>query len=355
MKKNNMLTVGMDIGDRYSKVCVVDEENGEAVVVEETRIRTIQADVVRYFGSREPMVVAMEVGTHSPWMSRMIREYGHEVIVANARKLRFIFGNDKKNDDIDAEMIARVARMDRKLLHPLEHRSEVDAEAMALIRSRDTLVRTRTALVNHVRGTVKSNGERMRGSSASRFHKLIDEVPSVLAPALAPVMESIESINERIKGLDREIERVSKESYPETEVLRQVPGVGPITALMFVLAIADPERFKRNRSVGAYVGLVPKQDQSGESDPQLRIAKTGNPYLRRLLVSAAHYILGPFGPDTDLRRCGLRIAERGGKRAKKRAAVAVARKLSVLLLTLLKTGEEYEPLRQGNRESGAAA
>lgn len=355
MKKDSMLTAGMDIGDRHCKICVLDDEDGEIVVTEETEIRTNKKGVRRYFGSRAPLVVAMEVGVHSPWMSRMIRELGHEVIVANARKLRFIFGNDKKNDDIDAEMIARVARMDRKLLHPLEHRPEVDASAMALIHSRDALVRTRTSLVNHVRGTVKSFGERLRGSSASRFHKLIDDVPIVLAPALEPVMESIESINERIKGLDREIEQVSQESYPETTVLRQVPGVGPITGLMFVLAIADPERFKRNRSVGAYVGLVPKQDQSGESDPQLRIAKTGNPYLRRLLVTAAHYILGPFGPDTDLRRCGLRIAERGGKRAKKRAVVAVARKLSVLLLTLLKTGEEYEPLLQGNRESGAAA
>lgn len=355
MKKNNMLTLGMDIGDRYSKVCIVDEENGEVVVVEETRIRTIQADVVRYFGSREPMVVAMEVGTHSPWMSRMIRECGHEVIVANARKLRFIFGNDQKNDDADAEAIARVARMDRKLLHPLEHRPEADAEAMALIRSRDTLVRTRTALVNHVRGTVKSNGERMPSGATNRFHKHVDALPAGLTSSLGPVMETIEVVNERIKELDRKIEQVSRESYPETELLRQVPGVGPITALMFVLVIADPERFQRVRSVGPYLGMVPKRDQSGESDPQLRIAKTGNPYMRRLLVSAAHYILGPFGPDSDLRRHGLKIAERGGKRAKKRAAVAVGRKLAVLLLTLLKNGEDYEPLREGKMKTGVAA
>jgi transposase len=345
----------MDIGDRYSKICVVDKEEGEVVVIEEARIRTNQADVMRYFGTRQSMVVAMEVGTHSPWMSRMIRKLGHEVIVANARKLKFIFGNDQKDDDVDAEMIARVARMDRSLLHPLEHRAEVDAVAMALIRSRDAMVSTRTALVNHVRGMVKAFGERMRSCDTSRFHKLTDEVPGVLKPALLPVMESIESLNERIRGLDREIERLSQERYPEAEALRQVPGVGPITALTFVLVIGDAERFSRNRSVGAYIGLVPKRDQSGDSDPQLSISKSGNPYLRRLLVGASHYIIGPFGPDSDLRRHGLKIAERGGKRAKKRAAVAVARKLSVLLITLLKSGAEYESLHQTNKISGAAA
>lgn len=355
MKNNIMLTAGMDIGDRYSKVCVVDEVDGEVLVVEEARIRTSQDDVKRYFGTRQPMVVAMEVGTHSPWMSRMIREYGHEVIVANARKLRFIFDNERKCDDADAEAIARVARMDRKMLHPLEHRPEVDAAAMSLIRSRDALVRTRTALINHVRGTVKSNGERMPSGSASRFHKHIDAVPAVLSASLGPVMEAIESVNERIKELDREIERVSRESYPETELLRQVPGVGPVIALMFVLVIADPERFRHARSAGPYLGMVPRRDQSGDNDPQLRIAKTGNPYLRRLLVNAAHYVLGPFGPDSDLRRHGLKIAERGGKRAKKRAAVAVGRKLAVVMLTLLKTGEDYEPLRRAHRKTGAAA
>jgi transposase len=345
----------MDIGDRYSKVCVVDEVDGEVLVVEEARIRTSQDDVKRYFGTRQPMVVAMEVGTHSPWMSRMIRESGHEVIVANARKLRFIFDNERKCDDTDAEAIARVARMDRSLLHPLEHRPEEDAAAMSLLSSRNALVRTRTALVNHVRGTVKSNGERLPGCAAYRFHKLIDALPEGLLPSLGPVMEAIELVNERIKELDRKIEQVSRECYPETELLRQVPGVGPVIALIFVLVIANPERFPHARSAGPYLGMAPRRDQSGASDPQLRISKTGNPYLRRLLVGAAHYILGPFGPDCDLRRHGLKIAERGGKRAKKRAAVAVARKLAVLLLAMLKTGEDYEPLRQANRKMGVAA
>jgi len=355
MKKDSTLTVGIDIGDRYSKICVVDEEDGEIVVVEETKIRTNKTAVNRYFALREPMVVAMEVGTHSTWMSRLISKLGHEVIVANARKLQFIFANEHKNDDVDAEMLARVARLDRKLLFPIEHRPEADSVAMAFVRSRDALIRTRTSLVTHVRGVIKSNGERLPTCAAARFHKLADLLPMALRDALGPVMESIEALNERIRELDQRIAQVAKESYPETEILRQVHGVGPITALTFILVIADPERFSRNRKVGAYVGLAPKSDQSGESNPQLSISKTGNPYLRRLLVQASHHIMGPFGYDSDLRRHGLKIAERGGKRAKKRAVVAVARKLSVLLIALLKTGEEYEPLRRANKSEQEAA
>lgn len=355
MDKDSTMTAGIDIGDRYSKICLVDQLDGEVEVVEETRIRTTREAVMRYFSAREPMVVAMEVGTHSPWMSRLIQEFGHEVLVANARKLRFIYGNDQKGDDVDAEMLARVARLDPKLLSPIKHRSETDAGAMALLNSRDALVRARTMLVNYVRGTVKSNGERLPCCGAARFHQLEDALPDTLGTALGPVMEAIKKMNEQIRELDRKIEQESKENYPETAVLRVVPGVGPITALAFVLVVSDPDRFSRNRSVGAYLGLVPKRDQSGERDPQLSITKSGNPYLRRLLVNASHYILGPFGPDTDLRRHGLKIAASGGKRAKKRAVVAVARKLSVLLLALLKTGEAYEPLRQGNQKTGEAA
>ena len=353
MKDNIMITVGIDISDHYSKICIVDEVDGQIEVVEETRIRTTPDAVTQYFSWRGPMLVAMEVGAHSAWMSRIISELGHEVVVANARKLRFIFANDQKNDDIDAEMLARVARMDPALLSPLEHRDEKDAQVMALVRSRDALVRSRTALVNHVRGTVKAHGQRLRGCATARFHKLSSDVPEELASALRPVMDAIAVQSEMIREMEREIEVVAQESYPETEILRQIAGIGALIALVFVLVIQDPWRFRRNRSVGAYVGLVPKRDQSGERDPQLSIAKSGDPYLRRLLVGAAHYILGPFGPDSDLRRYGLRIAEKGGKRAKKRAAVAVARKLSVLMLSLLKSKAEYQPLRR--EEGGKAA
>lgn len=354
MRDNSMLTVGIDIGDRYSEICIVGGGDGHIEVFESGRIKTSKEAVTGYFAGRDPMTIALEVGTHSPWMSELIRELGHDVIVANARKLKFIYESDNKSDATDAEMLARVARMDRKMLHPLEHRPSVDAEAMALVRARDALVRSRASLVNHVRGVMKSNGERLRSGIATQaFHKHADEIPPRLQPMLGPVMEIIGQITSQVKAYDKQIDQVSKESYPETELLRQIAGVGPITALTFLLVVSDAERFHNNRAIGPYLGLTPKRDQSGDDDPQLSITKSGNPYLRRLLVSAAHYIRGPFGPDCDLRRHGDRIAARGGKRAKRRAAIAVARKLSVVMLSMLRTGADYVPLRRDNTQGKA--
>jgi transposase len=186
---------------------------------------------------------------------------------------------------------------------------------------------------------------------ARSFHKRAPEhVPEALLPALEPVLEQIASLTERIRQYDRKLETVSKEHYPETGLLRQVEGVGPLTALTFVLTLEDPHRFEKSRSVGAYLGLVPARDQSGESDPrEKRISKEGDEMLRKLLVSGAHYVLGPFGSDSDLRRHGEKIASRGGKNAKKRAVVAVARKLAVLLHSLWVSGEVYDPLRNTHR------
>jgi transposase len=240
--------------------------------------------------------------------------------------------------------------VDPKLLYPLKHRDEESQAHMALIRSREALVGTRTQLVNHVRGTVKSFGARLPKCPARSFHKRAPEhIPEALRPALGPILEQIGSLTERIRQYDRELETLCQEHYPQTQLLRQVEGIGPLRALTFVLTLEDPYRFERSRSVGAYLGLVPATDRSGERDPQKRISKEGDEMLRRLLVGSAHYILGPFGSDSDLRRHGEKIASRGGKNAKKRAAVAVARKLSVLLHRLWISGEAYDPLYNAHR------
>jgi len=341
--QDSTIVTGVDIGDRYCHICVLD---GDAEVIEETRVKTKPEAIERYFSGKERMRVALEVGTHSPWISSLIADQGHEVLVANARKLRMIYENDQKDDRTDAEMLARVARMDPKLLSPIQHRGEEARASLAVIRSRDILVQGRTKLVNHVRGSVKAFGARMPSCSTGSFGKHVGEIPENLAAALTPVMNTIQELTGRIREYDRRIEQAAKEEIPETAALRQVGGVGALTSLAFVLILENPGRFKNGRVVGSYVGLCPRRDQSGDANPQLRIAKTGNPYLRRLLVGSAHYILGPFGPDSDLRRWGLKLAERGGKNAKKRAAVAVARKLSVLLFRLWQTGEVYEPLRR---------
>ncbi|HEX5850368.1 MAG TPA: IS110 family transposase, partial [Rubrobacter sp.] len=259
------MTAGLDLGDKYSYLCLIDTASGE--VLEEGRLRTAPEALKRRFASEQsPMRIAIETGTHSPWVSRLLEECGHEVLVANARKLRLIYANKRKTDEVDAENLARLARLDPKLLHPLKHRGEDSQAHMAIVRSRQALVDCRTQLVNHVRGAVKSFGARLPKCPARTFHKRAPEhIPEALSPALGPIVEQIGSLTERIRDYDRRLETIAKERYPETALLRQVEGIGPLTALCFVLTLEDPHRFEKSRSVGAYLGLVPASDRSGDS------------------------------------------------------------------------------------------
>jgi transposase len=270
---------------------------------------------------------------------------GLEVLVGNARKLRLIWQSRLKSDTRDAVMLARIARFDRELLCPIQHRGEQVQMDLEIIRARDLLVHGRTQMVNHVRSVVKSMGERLPPASTAAFGNKA-KLPEVLNKALQPMLEMIRELTKTIHGYDLMIKDAAAKKYPETEQLTQVGGVGPLTALAYVLTLEEPERFAKSRMVGPYLGLVPRLDQSGQIDKQLRITKHGNGYLRRLLVGSAHYILGPFGPDCDLRTFGLKLMQRGGKNAKKRAVVAVARKLAVLLHALWRSGQPYEPKRK---------
>ena len=337
------VTIGVDLGDQYSQLYVVD---AAGTCVETGRVRTTRAGLERWFAGQAPARVVLEAGTHSPWASRALQALGHEVLVANPRKLRGLYENDSKADRVDAEYLARVGRLDPALLKPITHRGEAAQADLAVLSSRDVLVRARTLLINHTRGVVKALGGRLPRCSAEAVARRVGpHVPPALRPALAPVLEQLQQLTTTIRAFDRAVEHRCAQSYPETARLRQVTGVGPVTALAYVVVLDDPTRFRRSRAVGAYLGLRPRRSQSGEQDPQLRITKAGNPFLRRLVVQAAHYILGPHGPDCDLRRHGERIAARGGKNAKKRAVIAVARKLAVLLHHLWISGEVYEPLR----------
>jgi len=180
-------------------------------------------------------------------------------------------------------------------------------------------------------------------------------MPQTLRDALEPIMKSIEELTIRIRHYDKLIEKMCDKQYPETELLRKISGVGAVTALAYVLTLEEPSRFEKSRSVGAFLGVVPRRDKSGQTDKQLRITKAGDGYVRRLLVGSAQYILGPFGPDCDLRRFGLKLAARGGKNAKRRAVVAVARKLAVLMHHLWKSGDEYDPFNKNTNKQKKAA
>ena len=339
------LTVGVDLGDQWSHYCILGLE-GETLA--EGQLRTTQQDVAEFFRALNAARVAVEVGTHSAWVREVICSYGHEVLVANPRLMEGSKRGKRKNDRIDANKLARLGRVDPESLHPIEHRSAEVRQDLVMLRARDALVAARTELINATRGLVKSMGARLPKCSSPSFAQKVEEaVPAQVREALLPLVRMTAALSDCINGYDEKIEKLASEKYGHTALLRQVKGVGPITALAYVLTLENPERFVKSRDVGPYLGLVPKQEDSGESQPQLGISKSGDTMLRKLLVGSAHYILGPFGPDTDLRRYGLRLCERGGKNAKKRAAVAVARKLAVLLHCLWVSGEVYEPLRQG--------
>ncbi len=340
------LTIGLDLGDRNSWYCVLDE-TGQIQL--EQRVRTTAKTLQEVFGAMPRSRIALEIGTHSPWISRLLSELGHEVIVANARKVRLIGESRKKDDRLDAQTLARLARIDPELLYPVKHRS-VQAQAdLMTIRARAGLVRARTALVNTARGLAKSYGERLRGCNVRDMDpEKAENLSPELQRALEPLLATIEELSERIVEYNDRIEALAQASYPQVELLKQIKGVGTLIALTFLLTLEDPHRFRKSRDVGGYLGLQPGRRNSGESEPQLHISKEGDPYLRTLLVQGAQHILGPFGIDCDLRRWGLKLAERGGRNGKKRAIIATARKLAVLLHHLWVSGEVYEPLHNSS-------
>ncbi len=351
--KQSKLTIGLDLGDRTSHYCILD---GAGNVILEHSLPTTPNGIQQVFRRIPRSRIALETGTHSPWVSRQLTQMGHEVIVAHARNVRLIGESSRKDDQLDARTLARLARIDPGLLGPVRHRSAKAQIHLTVIRARATLVSARTALVNAARGLTKSYGERLRKCGTGQMNREIAKgLSQELRDALEPLLGEIESLNERIAEYDRRIEQIAKEVYPETALLQQVKGVGTLIALTYILTLDDPHRFRRSRDAGCFLGLRPGRRNSGMSEPQMHISKEGDRYLRTLIVQGAHYILGPFGEDSDLRRWGLKLAERGGKNAKKRAVVAVARKLAVLLHKLWVSGEVYEPLRNNHKVVSAVA
>jgi len=351
--KDHKLTIGLDLGDRSSHYCILNEA-GEVIL--EHSFSTTAKGIHQVFDGIPRSRIALETGTHSPWVSRQLIQMGHEAIVAHARNVRLIGESSRKDDQLDARTLARLARIDPGLLGPVRHRSAKAQIHLTVIRARAVLVSARTALVNAARGLTKSYGERLRKCGTGQMNREIAKgLSQELRDVLGPLFGEIESLNERIAEYDRRIEQIAKEVYPQVALLKQVKGVGTLIALTYVLTLDDPHRFRRSRDAGCFVGLRPGRRNSGMSEPQMHISKEGDRYLRTLMVQGAHYILGPFGQDSDLRRWGLRLAERGGKNAKKRAVIAVARKLAVLLHKLWVSGEVYEPLRNNHKVVSAVA
>lgn len=338
-KSKTFNTIGMNISDKKHTICVLDSQ---AKIIKQFQISNTKGAIIKVCESYPGSRVIIEIGTHSPWISRLLQEQGMQVIVANARKLKMIYQNESKSDKADAQMLASVGKLDPELLSPIKHIKEETQIDLQKIKSRDILVKTRTKLILHIRSSLKSIGERLPSCSADYFAtkatECLKENKSI--EIHEKIIEIIAEITQKIKQYDKEIKQLIKNKYTEAELLQNVHGVGPITALAFLLCIGDPKRFKKSRLIGAYLGLVPRQDQSGNIEKQLRITKCGNSYLRALLVNCSQHILGHFGKDSDLRKQGLKLATQKGK---KKAVVAIARKLSVLLLSIIKKRDIYQP------------
>jgi transposase len=344
----SLITVGLDVGDKRTHWCALDADRK---VIARGSFPTTREDLEQALAPFQGAKVVLEAGSQSPWMSRVLRALAYAVQVADPRRVQLISKDPRKTDRRDAELLARMASAMPDVLGSVYHRGEHAHAHLAIIRARDLVVRMRTKAVQLSRGVCKAFGLRLPKCSTGGFPARVHEmIPELLRPALSPIVDLVVDLTRRIRAFDRDLAKVAKDHYPEARHLQQVDGVGPVISVAFVLSVEDPHRFSSSRRVGSWLGLCPRVQSSGDSNPQLRISKAGDPRLRRLLVQGAKRIIGPFGADCDLRRYGLRLATRGGgKLAKKKAAIAVARKLAVLLHRLWVSGKDYEALHNSNR------
>ena len=354
MEKYSMI-VGLDLGDKRSHFCALD---CEGKVLARGRVRTSEEGIRSHFGEAGRCLIAIEVGSHAWWLEKLLLDLGHEVVVANTRKVRAIWQNDKKSDKTDAELLARLVRTDRGLLCPVKMRGRQAQTDLMMLKMRNSLVCARTGLINAVRGTMKSFGVVLPSCSADAFAKKVrGTIPEEHKGSVLPILDNIGTVTQTIREYEKKLEAMVQDGYPQARMLQEVTGVGLLTSLGFVLTIDDPARFKDNRDVGAYLGLTPRRDQSGGSDPQLGVTKAGNGFMRRLLVGAAQYIMCHENAESELRQWAWKLA--GGpdctdRKRKKRAVVALARKLAVVMLSLWKSGSCYEPFPERAAQQGTS-
>ena len=312
MDEDTAVVVGLDLGDRRSHMHAVARDGRR--VVRRQSLTTDRKGLAQGFHGLPRCRVVVETGTHTPWVAEHLVALGHEAMVVNARDIAYIYRSTRKDDRVDAQKLAMLGLMDPPLLRPVRSRSLTAYEDLALVRQRTVLVRARSQLVNATRGMAKTLGDRVQRCSTEAFpQRAAKDLPAGVHLALAPLIEGVRALSERIRDCDHRIEELSRTRYPQTRRLRQVPGVGPILSLAFVLAVDDPTRFRKSREVGPFFGLVPCRDQSGARDPELPITKTGDTLVRWLLVQAAHHMLMQRAPDSDLRRWGLEHTRIGGQ------------------------------------------
>lgn len=321
--------------------------DGAGEVTEEGTVAMARPAMTKFFAEQASSRVVLEASGSSRWTAQLALAAGHEVIIGNPRKLRHITRSYTKSDRNDAYKLADLGQVRPRLLSPVGLRLDKSHCGRMRQRVRTQLIEIRTSLIHLVRGCARSSGHALPKCSTPSFTRMCAKhQPEGYKQILGPALAQPAALQEQIVAVDKETARLGEDVFPEAAIMRQVVGVGPVLSLAFVCAVDEPTDFAESRSVGAYFGLAPKSKQSGDRSPQPRISTQGDPEVRRLLVSAATYILGPFGPDCDLRRYGERIRASGSQGARAKARIAVARKLAVLLHRLWMTGEVYEPLRE---------
>jgi len=328
---------GIDLHQNETEICVVDDDG---TLIEQARIKTTRKALRRRFDGQPSMKVAMEAGGSSPWVSRLIESMGHDVVVCAPRRVRLIAESTMKSDEIDAQVLARLVRVDEGFLGRVTHRSESAQLQRGLMTARTALVNARSRWVHSARGILRSFGFRVPGGSTSRFHERCAkvEMPDDLRAVVQPLLNQTEQVSLEIQALDDLLEDIAA-TNPIAQHLQAVPGVGTIVALYFVFSIDDPDRFQHSRDVAAFFGLRPILRGSGEVCHSGRITKEGDPEMRRLLIQAAHGMINSR-KSCALQQWALKLAARRGK---KKALVALARKIAVLLHHLWVTGEVYRP------------
>lgn len=342
---------GIDVHSDYSRLFVIDEDGAEML---SARVPTTEPAMRQEFDGREPMKIVLESGTHASWLAKVLEDCGHEVIVAHARRIQLIAENHRKTDEIDAELLARLLRADLDLLTESYVRGEEAERVRTALKARKHLVECRTKLSNAIRGLVRKTGHRLKSCQVRKLPETLGnaELPKLLKQTLAPLAFTIHALNGWIAKLDRQLEEMAEE-FEIVEVFTDIFGVGAQTALAYAATIEDPFRFRRSKQVGAYFGLAPSVRNSGNEDSDDnntgRITKSGDGLVRSLLVQSAHIMLQKGRPDSELRQFGKRIERKKGK---KKAVVALARKLSVVMHTLWVTGREYDPWYWENHHGG---
>jgi transposase len=341
IEKGMNMVAGLDIGDKHSHIWLLDLDGQ---VVESRKIRTTAPALEKYFSAWAAMRVVFEAGTHANWIYRLLVRLGHEALMTDSRRLALITASVSKDDRADAEWLAELGLRMPEMLNCVQPCSVEIQHDRVVLKARDTLIATRTKLINSMRGTLKSLGHRLPCCDGDAFaRKAGPHIPAELNETLRPLLLVIQHVSDEIRRYDKRIDQLC-EKYPATLRLRSIRGVGPITALAYVLHLNnDPRLLRTSRDAGPRLGLRPKRRDSGARSPELSITKSGDRMLRRLLVQCAQYILGRHGQDSALRRWGLGLAARGGKSAKRKAIVATARKLAVLLHVLWKSDTDFDP------------